>query len=273
MLGMLRAALRLRRPPALPAQDQDHPDDQARRLPHPGPPAAGGAARPWRPAPAEQRPRRRRPAAARRTAGRPARHAARRCCSARTSAPPSRSPPGSRRRAPSAASRDPRRARRPRRRPAAGRRRGDRLLVLQRHPARQRRRVLPLDPGAADAAAEGVAYTVFGCGNTEWAATYQAVPTLLDEQLAAHGGRRVRDRGEGNAAGDFDAAYRDWHGALWSDLATALDLPAEVGETAAPDRPAPVDHADQPAGHQPGDRLLRGAAGPGAGEPRADQRP
>ena len=63
------------------------------------------------------------------------------------------------------------------------------------------------------------------------------MPTLLDEQLAAHGGRRVRGRGEGNAAGDFDAAYRDWHGGLWADVATALDLPAEVGETAAPTGP------------------------------------
>ena len=91
--------------------------------------------------------------------------------------------------------------------------------------------------GAADGAADGVAYSVFGCGNTEWAATYQAVPTLLDDQLAAHGGRRVQPRGEGNAAGDFDAAYRDWHSGLWSDLAAALDLPAEVGEAAAPTGP------------------------------------
>lgn len=91
--------------------------------------------------------------------------------------------------------------------------------------------------GAADGAADGVAYTVFGCGNTEWAATYQAVPTLLDDQLTAHGGRRIRDRGEGNAAGDFDAAYRDWRGGLWSDLATALDLPAAVGQTTAPAGP------------------------------------
>jgi cytochrome P450/NADPH-cytochrome P450 reductase len=91
--------------------------------------------------------------------------------------------------------------------------------------------------GAPTDAAAGLVYTVFGCGNTEWAATYQAVPTLLDEQLAAHGGRRVRDRGEGNAAGDFDAAYRDWHSGLWADLAAALDLPAEVGETVAPTGP------------------------------------
>jgi cytochrome P450/NADPH-cytochrome P450 reductase len=90
--------------------------------------------------------------------------------------------------------------------------------------------------GAPADAADGVAYTVFGCGNTEWAATYQAVPTLLDEQLAAHGARRVHDRGEGNAAGDFDAAYRAWYGSLWADLAAALDLPAEVA-AAAPTGP------------------------------------
>ena len=82
--------------------------------------------------------------------------------------------------------------------------------------------------GADADATEGVAYTVFGCGNTEWASTYQAVPTLLDTQFEAHGARRVHARGEGNAAGDFDAAYRDWHNGLWADLARALDLPAEV---------------------------------------------
>ncbi|GAA0900078.1 bifunctional cytochrome P450/NADPH--P450 reductase [Pseudonocardia zijingensis] len=81
------------------------------------------------------------------------------------------------------------------------------------------------DPKAAD----GVAYTVFGCGSTEWASTYQAVPTLLDTELEAHGGRRVHPRGAGDAAGDFDAAYRDWHAGLWPDLAAAMGLPAEVG--------------------------------------------
>jgi cytochrome P450 / NADPH-cytochrome P450 reductase len=90
--------------------------------------------------------------------------------------------------------------------------------------------------GAPADAAQGLAYTVFGCGNTEWAATYQAVPTLLDEQLAAHGGRRVRDRGEGNAAADFDAGYRAWYDGLWADLAAALGLPDDVA-AAAPTGP------------------------------------
>ena len=84
---------------------------------------------------------------------------------------------------------------------------------------------------------DGVAYTVFGCGSTDWAATYQVVPTLIDEQLAAHGARRVHPRGEGNTSADFDGAYRDWHATLWSDLAGALDLPAEAGEGTAPARP------------------------------------
>ena len=36
------------------------------------------------------------------------------------------------------------------------------------------------DPALPDDAFAGVKYTVFGCGDTDWAATYQAVPTLLD---------------------------------------------------------------------------------------------
>lgn len=85
---------------------------------------------------------------------------------------------------------------------------------------------------AAPDAVKGVKYTVFGCGNTEWHSTYQAVPTLLDGELEAHGALRVHPRGEGNAAGDFDADYRAWHGGLWADLASALDLPPEVASEA-----------------------------------------
>ena len=127
----------------------------------------------------------------------------------------------------------------------------DRLLVLQRHAART---TPPRSAGGSRAppagAAAGVAYTVFGCGNTEWAATYQAVPTLLDDQLAAHGGRRIRARGEGNAAGDFDAAYRDWHSGLWSDLA-ARPRPARRRWPRPPPRPARGCRSPSPTGRSP----------------------
>ena len=89
------------------------------------------------------------------------------------------------------------------------------------------------DPATATDACAGARYTVFGCGNSEWATTYQAVPTLLDTQLEAHGARRLHPRGEGDARADFDAHYRSWYATLWSDLAGALQLPASVAAPAA----------------------------------------
>ncbi|WP_375493495.1 bifunctional cytochrome P450/NADPH--P450 reductase [uncultured Jatrophihabitans sp.] len=82
---------------------------------------------------------------------------------------------------------------------------------------------------AADAAA-GVAFAVFGCGNMDWASTYQAVPTLIDTQLARHGAQRAHPRGAGDARSDFDGQYHTWHVGLWSALAQQLDLPASAAE-------------------------------------------
>ncbi|HSK61640.1 MAG TPA: cytochrome P450 [Actinomycetospora sp.] len=76
------------------------------------------------------------------------------------------------------------------------------------------------------ASADGVRYTVFGCGNRDWAATYQAVPTRVDAGLEARGGTRVYPRGEGDARGDFDAQFEAWAGGLWDALGTALGLDA-----------------------------------------------
>ncbi len=53
-------------------------------------------------------------------------------------------------------------------------------------------------------------YAVFGCGNSDWAATYQSIPRMIDEQLAAHGGRSVYGRGEGDARSDLDGQFESW---------------------------------------------------------------
>jgi cytochrome P450 / NADPH-cytochrome P450 reductase len=55
-----------------------------------------------------------------------------------------------------------------------------------------------------------VRYAVFGCGNSDWAATYQSIPRLIDEQLAAHGARPVYPRGEGDARSDLDGQFESW---------------------------------------------------------------
>ena len=86
-------------------------------------------------------------------------------------------------------------------------------------------------------AASGLAFSVFGCGNMDWASTYQAVPTLLDEQLAAHGGTRIRDRGEGDARSDFDGQFSDWYSELWPAITEKLGLSEEA--SAAPSSTEP----------------------------------
>ena len=92
------------------------------------------------------------------------------------------------------------------------------------------------DPALPADAFAGVEYSVFGCGNRDWSATYQAIPTLIDAELEKHGGKRIYKRGEGDARGDFDRDYRAWYGELFPSLATALDLPTATAEprTAGP---------------------------------------
>src|SRR6202030_3375833 len=64
-----------------------------------------------------------------------------------------------------------------------------------------------------------VRYAVFGCGNSDWAATYQSIPRIIDGQLAAHGARSVYARGEGDARSDLDGQFEDWFAKL-APLAT-----------------------------------------------------
>ena len=82
------------------------------------------------------------------------------------------------------------------------------------------------DPGAS---ASGVRYAVFGCGNRDWASTYQAVPTLIDTRLAEAGATRIHPRGEGDARGDFDAQFQTWYDDLWAALGAACEVSADQG--------------------------------------------
>ncbi|MEK8127965.1 bifunctional cytochrome P450/NADPH--P450 reductase [Paenibacillus filicis] len=70
----------------------------------------------------------------------------------------------------------------------------------------------------------GVSYAVFGCGDRNWASTYQDVPRLIDEQLAAKGARRLTSRGEGDASGDFESELDQWRAHLWPDVMEAFGL-------------------------------------------------
>ena len=62
-------------------------------------------------------------------------------------------------------------------------------------------------------------FALFGCGNHDWALTYQKIPTLVDSILAEHGAARVLPRGVGDAgASDLFEAFEKWEAALWREL-------------------------------------------------------
>ncbi len=88
-----------------------------------------------------------------------------------------------------------------------------------------------LQDGMAPDALAGVQYAVFGCGNRNWASTYQAVPRFIDDKLAEYGAQRLFARGEGDAQEDLDGQFRAWRIALWQqvakDLGVTIDAKAE----------------------------------------------
>lgn len=77
-----------------------------------------------------------------------------------------------------------------------------------------------------------VRYAVFGCGNSDWAATYQSVPRLIDDQLAAHGARSVYGRGEGDARSDLDGQFEKWFATLGPAAAKEFGLASNITRSA-----------------------------------------
>lgn len=65
----------------------------------------------------------------------------------------------------------------------------------------------------------GVNYAVMGAGNSEWASTFQRIPTLIDGQLAELGAHRLIDRGVADVRSDYVGAFEDWAENLWPAIA------------------------------------------------------
>ncbi|WP_283136021.1 cytochrome P450 [Rhizohabitans arisaemae] len=84
-----------------------------------------------------------------------------------------------------------------------------------------------LEPGALT----GVRHAVLGLGDRNWAATYQRIPTLVDEHLRAAGAVPLVERGVADVSGDFAGAVASWTAGLWTTLL------AEYGGGAEPAGP------------------------------------
>lgn len=84
-----------------------------------------------------------------------------------------------------------------------------------------------LEKGAASSL-DGVRYAVFGCGNHDWAATFQDIPRKVDRLLEKNGARRLFARGEGDAADDFEGQFESWYKPLWPSLAKEFGISLET---------------------------------------------
>ncbi|MFE6691163.1 cytochrome P450 [Streptomyces sp. NPDC057743] len=84
---------------------------------------------------------------------------------------------------------------------------------------------------APEGATAGVHFAVLGVGDRNWAATYQQVPTLLDDRLAALGGERLLPRAEADASGELTGAVTQFAAALRTELLIRYGDPATVGAT------------------------------------------
>ncbi|MFJ9453801.1 bifunctional cytochrome P450/NADPH--P450 reductase [Kitasatospora sp. NPDC101447] len=84
-----------------------------------------------------------------------------------------------------------------------------------------------------DGAADGVQYAVLGIGDRTYAATYQRVPALIDDRLAALGATRLVARAEADASGDLSGTVRQFT----EDLRAALL--ERYGDADAPAAPRP----------------------------------
>nr|WP_107906430.1 cytochrome P450 [Streptomyces chartreusis] len=63
-----------------------------------------------------------------------------------------------------------------------------------------------------------VSYAVLGVGDRNWAATYQQVPTRIDDRLAELGATRLLQRAAADASGDLSGAVRDFTARLRTAL-------------------------------------------------------
>jgi cytochrome P450/NADPH-cytochrome P450 reductase len=95
----------------------------------------------------------------------------------------------------------------------------------------------------------GVKYAVFGCGNRDWASTYQSVPRMIDERMAALGAERIVPRAEGDAREDLDGQFQSWLAPLWPNVAQGLKLDLDFSSAEKAEPLYSVEIISEPQAH------------------------
>jgi cytochrome P450 / NADPH-cytochrome P450 reductase len=91
-------------------------------------------------------------------------------------------------------------------------------------PPKNARRFVQLLNSLEEGKLNGVQYAVLGCGDTNWANTYQEVPRFIDDQLALKGASRFSLRGEVDVSGDIEEQLQVWKQTMWFDAMESFGL-------------------------------------------------
>ncbi|MCJ1281918.1 hypothetical protein MMC26_001241 [Xylographa opegraphella] len=83
--------------------------------------------------------------------------------------------------------------------------------------------------GLKDDRLDGVKYAVFGCGHRDWQATFQKIPTAIDNLFETHGSKRLAARGNADAAdNDIFNNFDSWvDHTLWPGIAAEYGVEDE----------------------------------------------
>ncbi|UEP29562.1 MULTISPECIES: cytochrome P450 [unclassified Burkholderia] len=96
------------------------------------------------------------------------------------------------------------------------------------------RAFLPYIEAMSNGTLDGVKFAVLGCGNKQWARTYQAIPKRVDEAFEKAGATRVHARGELDSGGDFFGEFDRWYAELWNHFAISFGKEAPVAQNGHP---------------------------------------
>ncbi|KAK5112785.1 hypothetical protein LTR85_011119 [Meristemomyces frigidus] len=94
-------------------------------------------------------------------------------------------------------------------------------------------------------------YAVFGCGHSDWKQTFHRIPNTIDELLAQHGGKRLCDRGNADAAkGDMMSAFQTWEDEiLWPALKKQYGGADQSSEATTLGQSLSIEVSNQRASH------------------------
>ncbi|KAL9038135.1 MAG: hypothetical protein Q9214_005406, partial [Letrouitia sp. 1 TL-2023] len=76
---------------------------------------------------------------------------------------------------------------------------------------------------------QGVKYTVFGVGNSEWSSTFHRIPKLIDESMGQMGAQTFYHTGLADVNLDLIGAWEDWLEGLWKALRSSNGITSDIG--------------------------------------------